>query len=97
MVIQFTNAGFENLHSATAKQREECERIWENVRSSLYELTEQGLVDEQIRGALLDRDTEFRRLATRFDEDVQSNSTAMRNVQNTGMEGGQAMVNVLRR
>jgi hypothetical protein len=97
MVIQFTASGFEHLHSATNGQREECERIWESVRTALLELTEQGLVDEQIRGALVERDTQFRNQAAQFDENVQTNATAMRNVQNTGIEGGHAMVNALRR
>lgn len=97
MVIQFKASGFEALHSSTRSQREECERIWDEVRSSLLELTEQGLVDEQIRGALIERDNEFRAQASQFDENVQTNDNAMRNVQTIGFEGGRAMVNALRR
>lgn len=95
MVIQFRSSGFEALHASTARQREECERIWDGVRKSLLQMTEQGLVDEQIRAALMDRDHTFRVQSTKFTDDVQINDNAMRNVQNIGFDGGRAMVSAL--
>lgn len=97
MTFHFRNAGFDVLRTSSNNQREECERIWENVRSKLYGLTESGHVDESIRGALYDRDHEFRTRATRFEETVQNNDNVMRNVQNIGIDGGQQMVKSLTR
>ncbi|MDT0346576.1 hypothetical protein [Streptomyces litchfieldiae] len=91
-MIHFRNEGLDGIQSQTSGQQERYLEIWDNVRTQLLQLIENGQVDAQIGTVLGDRDEQFRREATGFDDSVTSQNTAMRNVQTIGNEGGAAMV-----
>jgi hypothetical protein len=91
-MIHFRNEGLDGIQSQTSGQQQRYLEIWEGVRTQLMQLVENGQVDAQIAGVLHERDEQFHREATGFDDSVTAQNTAMRNVQNIGNEGGAAMV-----
>jgi hypothetical protein len=91
-LIHFRNEGLDTIQTQTSGQQERYIEIWDTVRTQLVGLIQAGQVDVQIGTVLEERDQIFRREASGFDDSVMSQNTAMRNVQNIGMEGGQAMV-----
>jgi hypothetical protein len=91
-MIHFRNEGLTSIQSQTSGQQEQYIAIWDNVRTQITQLIENGLVDAQVGTVLGERDQIFRREATGFDDSVSSQNLAMRNVQSIGGEGGAAMV-----
>jgi hypothetical protein len=91
-MIHFRNEGLTGIQSQTSSQQEQYIAIWDNVRTQIMQLIENGLVDAQVGTVLGERDEIFRREATGFDDSVSSQNLAMRNVQSIGSEGGAAMV-----
>ncbi|UCM89411.1 hypothetical protein [Streptomyces marincola] len=91
--IRFGNEALDGIQSQTTGQQEQYTEIWDGVHSQLMGLIEQGLVDASIGEVLNERDEQFRREATGYDDSVTSQNRAMRDVQLIGNEGGRAMVN----
>ncbi|MFD5318227.1 hypothetical protein [Streptomyces sp. NPDC127098] len=95
-LIHFRSENLETIQTQTTGQQERYIGIWDNVRTQLLGLIEAGQVDAQVGGVLEERDQIFRREATGFDDSVIAQNTAVRNVQNIGVEGGAAMVRAAR-
>ncbi|WP_165956004.1 hypothetical protein [Streptomyces hainanensis] len=95
-LIHFRSGNLTDIQSQTTGQQEQYIAIWDNVRTQLLGLVEAGLVDAQVGSVLQERDQIFRREATGFDDSVLAQNTAVRNVQNIGIEGGAAMVRAAR-
>ncbi|MDT0343953.1 hypothetical protein [Streptomyces litchfieldiae] len=91
-IIRFANEGLDSIQSQTRSQQEQYTEIWNNVHTQLFSLIEQGQVDASIGQVLNERDEQFRRESTGFDDGVTAQNTAMRDVQVIGNEGGAAMV-----
>ncbi|MDT0321156.1 hypothetical protein [Streptomyces millisiae] len=95
-LIHFRSQNLTDIQTQTTGQQERYIGIWDTVRTQIMALVEQGLVDAQVGGVLAERDQIFRREATGFDDSVIAQNTAVRNVQNIGVEGGAAMVRAAR-
>ncbi|TDC04387.1 hypothetical protein E1265_35995 [Streptomyces sp. 8K308] len=91
-LIRFSNESLEGIQSQTLNQQQQYTTIWDNVHQQLLGLVEQGLVDASIGQVLEERDQQFRRESTGFDDSVVAQNQAIRNVQTIGNEGGAAMV-----
>ncbi|MDT0321274.1 hypothetical protein [Streptomyces millisiae] len=91
-LIRFSNENLEGIQSRTVSQQQQYTTIWDSVHQQLLGLVEQGQVDAAIGQVLEERDQQFRRESTGFDDSVVAQNRAIRDVQTIGNEGGAAMV-----
>ncbi|NJQ06314.1 hypothetical protein [Streptomyces lonarensis] len=94
--IAFNNTSFDELRSHGTRQVDECTRIWNEVRTNITALIEQGMVDAQIGAALEARNEEFHAKAETFRSDHANVHSSMTRAQDIGNEGGAGMVRALR-
>ncbi|GAB2929693.1 hypothetical protein [Streptomyces mayteni] len=95
-LIHYRPEQMEAIQTQTTSQQERYIAIWDDVRNQLLGLIAQDLVDAQIGAVLEERNQQFRREATGFDDSVIAQNAATRNVGNTFDEGKRAMLRAAR-
>lgn len=90
-LIHFRNEGLNDIQSRTLGQQDQYSQIWNDVRTQLLGLVQEGQVDAQIGGTVETRNAIFQHEAAGYDEGVTSQNRAMGQVQQIGNEGGEMM------
>ncbi|WP_052851280.1 hypothetical protein [Streptomyces avicenniae] len=94
MAIEFIASGFQDISSQTTAQREEVERIWNEVRNGIQSIAANEAVQEQVSARLAIRDAEFRQKVGVHDESVGNMHTGMNRVATMAGERAERMARV---
>lgn len=89
--VAFRAEALDDVRGQTNTQQDRYREIWDGVHTELVGLIERGEVDASLGGVLEERDREFRRQSSTFDDAVEAAKRAGEGVRNAGIEGGQLM------